>query len=162
MSFSKSDGTSSITGDFSKINKLVENLDAKMFVDIGILGENNVTEEGGITLAGIAAVHEFGSTEQSIPARSWLRMPLETGSADIEKTVAPTIPGSLATGDIEGIFKTIGVACEARIQEGFESGGFGEWQPLKDATIKRKGSAAILIDTGAMRQAVTSKVGSLK
>ncbi len=160
FTFKKENGT--VKGDFSKLNKLVEGLSKKTYVDVGILGESNETKDEEITLAGIMAVHEFGSTKRSIPARSWLRMPLETGSEDIEKTVRPKVEKLLEEGDIEGVFNLLGVACEARIQKGFDTGGFGDWDPLQPETIRRKGSDAILIDTGAARQAVTSKVGGVK
>lgn len=165
MSFEIKNGDSIITGDFSKLEKLVENLGKKYYVDIGILGESNKTIEGGLTLAGIGAVHEFGTDRAGrgnktvIPQRSFIRMPLETGQDEIEAAVKPHLQKKIADGDIEGIFKLIGAAGEARIQEAFETGGFGTWDPNADITIERKGSDSPLIDTGALRQAITSKVG---
>lgn len=165
MSFKEKHGDSIIEGDFSQLEKLVENLGKNHYVDIGILGESNKTVEGGLTLAGIGAVHEFGTDRAGrgnktvIPERSFIRMPLETGQNEIEKAVEPKIKELLAKGDIKGIFKLIGIAGEARIQEAFESGGFGEWEPNADSTIKQKGSDSPLIDEGDLRQAITSKVG---
>lgn len=165
MSFKQKNGDSEVTGDFSRLEKLVENLGKKMFVDVGILGSTNKTVEGGATLALIMAVHEFGTDKAGrgnstvIPSRSWLVMPLETGQKEIEKALEPKIQSLIEKGDIEGIFKLLGLACEARIQEAFETGGFGNWPELAESTIQQKGSAAILIHTGAGRQAVTSKVG---
>lgn len=165
MSFSHKDGDNEVTGDFSRLEKLVENLGKDYYVDIGILGESGSTDQGGITLAGIGAVQEFGTDKAGrgnntkIPERSFLRMPLETGQREIEKALEPKIEKLLADGDIEGIFKLIGITGEARIQDAFESGGFGTWEALKESTIERKGSDAILIDTGALRQSITSKVG---
>lgn len=165
MSFSHKDGDNEVRGDFSRLEKLVENLGKDYYVDIGILGESGSTDQGGITLAGIGAVHEFGTDKAGrgnntkIPERSFLRMPLETGQKEIEKSLEPQIEKLLGEGDIEGIFKLIGIAGETRIQEAFESGGFGTWEALKESTIERKGSDAILIDTGALRQSITSKVG---
>jgi hypothetical protein len=180
---------SEVSGDFSKLEKLIENLGKKHFVDIGILGEGGKTEKGGITLAGIGAVQEFGTNKAgrgrktTISERSFIRTPLETGQEDIEKAVEPRLEKLLEDGDIEGIFKLIGIAGEARIQEAFETEGFGEWAPNSDITIhgsnypliqkgkqltqkqianefiKGKDSAVPLINTGALRQSITSKVG---
>jgi len=164
-SFSHKSGGGEVTGDFSKLEKLVENLGKKYYTDVGILGEGGYTEDGGITLAGIGAVHEFGTDKAGrnrntkIPERSFLRMPLETGQDSIEKEVAPKLQKLLESGDIKGIFELIGIAGEARVQEAFETGGFGLWEDIKDSTKKAKGSDAILIDIGALRQAVTSRVG---
>lgn len=165
MSFSHKKGNSEVTGDFSRLNKLVENLGKNYYVDIGILGSEGSTDQGGITLAGIGAVHEFGTDRAGrgnktvIPERSFIRMPLETGQKTIEKALEPKIEKLLEEGNIEGIFKLIGIAGEARIQEAFETGGFGKWQDLADSTKERKGSDAKLIDDGSLRQSISSKVG---
>ena len=163
--FTHKSGDSVVTGDFSRLEKLVENLGKKHFVDIGILGKAGYTERGGITLAGIGAVHEFGTDKAGrgrktvIPERSFIRMPLETGQEDIEKKIDTRFQELMENADIKGIFELIGIAGEARIQEAFETGGFGSWVDIKEATKKAKGSDAILIDQGPLRQGITSRVG---
>lgn len=187
--FSHKSGDSEVTGDFSRLEKLVKNLSKKHYVEIGILGEGGYTEEGGITLAGIGAVQEFGTDRAGrgkktvIPERSFIRMPLETGQEDIEKQIEPRTQELMENGDIKGIFELIGIAGAGRIEEAFATGGFGEWAPNSDITIhgsnypltqkgkkltqkqidkefiKGKGSDAPLIDTGGLRQAITYRVG---
>jgi len=165
MSFNIKNPGGEVTGDFSRLEKLVENLGKKYYVDVGILGENNETVEGNLTLAGIGAVHEFGTDKAGrgnktvIPERSFIRMPLETGQEEIEKAVSAKLETLLENGDIKGIFKLIGIGAEARIQEAFETRGFGKWAPNAESTVERKKSDSPLIDTGAMRQAITSRVG---
>ena len=167
MSFNIKNGDSVVSGDFSKLDKLIENLGKKYYVDIGIMGEKNKTLEGGLTVAGLGAVHEFGTDRAgrgnsvTIPERSFIRMPLETGQDDIEKTVKPKLKALMEKGDIKGIFKLIGIAGEKRIQEAFETGGFGEWDPNAESTIRQKGSSQPLIDIGAagLRGSISSKVG---
>lgn len=185
-------GNSEVSGDFSKLEKLVENLGKKFYAEIGILGAGGKTEEGGITLAGIGAVHEFGTDKAgrgrstTIPERSFIRMPLETGQDDIENKIEPRMQELIENGDIKGIFELIGIAGEARVKEAFETSGFGTWPPNSPITIhgsnwpliqagkeltqkqkdnefiKGKGSDQPLIDTGALRQAITSRVGGNK
>ena len=163
--FQHKSGDNVVTGDFSKLEKLIENLGKKFYTDIGILGAAGYTESGGITLAGIGAVHEFGTDKAGrnrdtvIPERSFIRMPLETGQDDIEKALKPRLQKLIEDGDIKGIFELIGIAGEARVQEAFETGGFGTWEDIKEATKKAKGSDAILIDIGVLRQGITSRVG---
>lgn len=167
MSFSHKTGDSEVSGDFSKLEKLVANLSKDYYVDIGILGDSNESVEGGITLAGIGAVHEFGTDKAGrgnntkIPERSFIRMPLETGQEEIEKSLEPRLEALLAAGDIEGIFKLIGIAGEARIGEAFASAGFGKWPALAESTVaqRKNGSSEPLLDTGALSQSITSKVG---
>lgn len=157
--FSHKNGSSEVYGDFSKLDKMVSALSKKYYVDVGILGETNQTEEGGITLAGIGAVHQFGSPSRGIPERDWLVGPLIDGQMQIEKALEPKIEALMAEGKIEEIFKLIGIAAEGQIKEAFETGGNGSWAALKPETIERKGSDTILVDQGDLRDAVTSKVG---
>jgi phage gpG-like protein len=154
-------GDSVVQGDFSRLDALVKGLSKSMYVDIGVLsGEGRASAgEGEITIAGIGAVHEFGSLNKNIPQRSFVAMPLQTKAQDIETAVGKKIESLISENNIEGIYELIGIYGEAVIQEAFETGGFGTWAELKESTIERKGSSAILIDTGRLRQAITSKVG---
>jgi hypothetical protein len=162
--FTHKSGDSQVTGDFSKLEKLIANLGKDYYTDIGILGAAG-SVEGGLTLAGVGAVHEFGTDKAGrnrdtvISERSFIRMPLETGQDDIEKAVAPRLQGLIEKGDIKGIFELIGIAGEARVLEAFETGGFGTWEDIKEATKKAKGSDAILVDDAVLKQGITSRVG---
>lgn len=102
------------------------------------------------------------TTEIVIPARSWLQKPFQR-SADFRKKVRKN--AKLAKEDIElakmfiaeygesGILKDLAYAVAQGalelIDEGFESSGFGEWQPNSPLTIREKGSAMPLIDKGS-------------
>lgn len=164
MTFFHKSGDNEVSGDFSKLEKLVENLGKKFFTDLGILGASGSTDKG-LTVAGLGAVHEFGTDKAGrnrdtvIPERSFIIMPLETGQEDIEKAIEPRLQQLLEDGNIKGIFELIGIAGEARIIEAFETGGFGTWEDIKEATKKAKGSDAILIDQGQLKQSITSRVG---
>lgn len=164
-SFHHKSGESEVKGDFSRLEKLVENLSKKYYVDIGVLGDGGYTEGGSITLAGIGAVHEFGTDKAGrtrdvvIPERSFIRMPLETGQEFIENQIDSKVQKLVEDGEIKKIFELIGIAGEARIQEAFETGGFGEWEELAESTKQKKGSDAILIDIGTLRQSITSRTG---
>ena len=159
MSFKVKHGDVTIEGDFSRLNKLVKNLGKNYYVDVGILGEDATTQEGGKTVAGIGAEHEFGvkSRKPPLPERSFIRMPIETGQKQIEKSVGRRYQKHIENGDIKAIYTDIGLACEARILEAFETGGFGKWKELSEYTIQQKQSDAILIDTGTMMKSITSK-----
>lgn len=168
MTFSHKSGGSEVTGDFSKLEKLVENLGKKFYTDIGILAlRSGGSTKGGITLAGIGVVHEFGTDKAGrnrktkIPERSFIRMPLETGQESIEKQIDPKMQELIEEGDIKRIFELIGIAGEARIQEAFETGGFGTWEDIKEETKEAKGSDAILIDIAVLRQGMASRVGGV-
>lgn len=160
MSFKQKIGESVIEGDFSQLEKLVKGLSKKFYVDIGILG--GATYEGGTTIAGIGAVHELGSEKRNIKARSFIKMPLIEKEKQITQDVEKHLPEKLGNGDIKGIFKILGLSGENAIQEAFETGGFGTWPDIEQATKDRKDSDSILIDQAELRKAVTSKVGSVE
>ena len=160
MSFQVRSGDVEVSGDFSQLEKLVENLGKNYSVDVGIVGAATQTAEGGQTIAAIGAKHEFGMPEAvpPLPQRSFIVMPIATGQSKIESAVGKRYQEHIEKGEIKAIFTDIGIACEARIQEAFATGGFGTWRPLSPVTIEKKGSDAILIDTGALRQSIASKV----
>lgn len=164
MSFKTASGKNIVTGDFSKLENMLSKLSKKIYVDVGILG-SEVNPETGITIAGIGAVHEFGTDKAgrgkstTIPERSFLRMPIETKSDDIEAFASKGLDKNLADGNIRRIFEQVGKGAEAVIQDAFETGGFGTWPELAQSTIDAKGSSGILIDTGLLRKSITSKVG---
>lgn len=155
-------GDSYIESDFSALDKMLGELGRSHFVDVGILGENgSKTDAGGATLAMIGAVHEFGPLKDPSRKRSFILMPLQTHQDQIQRDVEPRFAKHIGEGDVHGIFVDIGIAAEGQIQDAFDTGGFGTWKPLEQSTIDAKGSDAILIDTGALRRAVSSKAGTV-
>lgn len=148
-----------IETDFSGLEKLLKQLKTNFFVDIGILGEKGGNREDGITVAGIGAVHEFGSLDGKIPKRSFIAMPLNAKKSYIEEKAKKSFDRNFGSANVQQIFTDIGIAGESAIQEAFETGGFGSWKPLSPMTIDAKGSDSILIDIGELRKAQTSKVG---
>lgn len=146
--------------DFSKLVKLQKALSSDLEVKVGILTGQN-SRDDAVTNADVGATHEFGSFTKNIPARSWLRMPIQEKSQQIQKVVlkrASRIKEDLLNGSSIEIYEAIGMAAEAAIQDGFESHGFGKWKPNAPATVKAKGSESPLIDTSQLRGAVLSKV----
>lgn len=109
--------------------------------------------------------------EITIPARSWLQMPLER-SQDLrakikEKTdltkqdrelLELTIQEYGEGGLLKDLAFAVGESALEQIQEAFKTEGFGEWAENRPATIKAKGSSSPLIDTGRLRKAITYKV----
>ena len=57
-----------------------------------------------------------------------------------------------------GALELLGAYALDSIHLAFETGGFGLWQKLKRATIRRKKSSAILIDTAQLRQSITAEI----
>lgn len=151
-----------INFDLSGLDKLRKQLGENMIAKVGYLGSGKGQEQHAGTQAtntDIALVHEFGSATNNIPPRSTLRMPIEHKKEEIVTFLqSDKIKKLIEAGEITKVYQLLGVFGEKIVQEAFESGGFGMWPPLKEATIKAKGGDAILIDTGQLRRAVSSEV----
>lgn len=95
----------------------------------------------------------------NLPERSFLRMPLMTKlpEAILSQGKAAWRKAIVEKGVVFAL-KNLGVIAEGIVQDAFATGGFGIWPKLKPYTIRKKGSAAILIDKAELRQSITSRV----
>lgn len=137
------------------IKTIREAANAKVLV--GVPASKNAPREGGINMAGLAAVHEFGAPSKGIPDRSFLRSAIIEGQDQISDLVAQGVKSYLNQGkQVDLIFyDRIGLFASNLVKDKIAKGPF---KPLKDATVKRKGSSKPLIDTGALRQSITWEV----
>lgn len=130
-----------------------------MHAEVGLFADNagRVAEENRIAHnPSLGYVHEFKQVKGGV--RSWLRMPLFTKLGPV---IASKGAGWFKTLHKQGAKRTLGLlgaVGEDVIQEGFATGGWGQWSALSRETIRRKGSSAILIETTQMRKAVASRV----
>lgn len=170
-----------VKSDFKDLDRFVLGLNSGGIVKVGIMGEKTTRRQAGKTNAEIGATHEFGSFEKNIPARSWLRMPIMHKQKYIVEDAGKVAHALLAKGNMKQLLAIIGHACENAISAAFDTGGFGYWAPNAYSTILRKlgskyknmtrrknmavaamegasGINSILIDTGQLRRAVSSKV----
>lgn len=135
---------------------------------VGILGSHaaRTDPDSGLNNAELGVIQMFGSITNNIPPRDFLLMPIKQNSQEITRAMAtPSARAAFERKDYKRLFQLLGAKAEEIVQLAFESGGFGKWPPLKPATIARKGSSAILIDTGQLRRAISSDVekkGSIK
>lgn len=151
-------------------------------VRVGVLGDkntrNNMTTSGGKSLnarsgkdakinfkkvnfssnAAIGAIHEFGGAK--MPQRSFLRVPIsENLGKRMESSGAfdkDTLTNVIKEGSVIPWLKKIAVIAEAIVSDAFATGGFGKW-PAWSAGYKNEGNR-LLVDTGQLRDAVTSEV----
>lgn len=111
-----------------------------------------------------------------IPARSFLRMPLI--SKEGKKVLTQAVKEQLSDDNdlnkyigehdkkfLTDIANIVGLTALQRVQEAFETGGFGKWQAVTPFSIKnRKGDAGNqpLDDTGDLRNSITYEVKERK
>lgn len=104
----------------------------------------------------IAMVHEFGSPSKGIPERSFLRSTVLEQADKYAKIIAETIPQAINGGMSEhDAYSRLGTVAMNDVKMKIAS---GEFAPLSQKTIDRKGSSKPLIDTGALRQSITFEV----
>lgn len=122
---------------------------------VGVLGSKNARRDGN-TNAAIGYKHEFGI---DVPRRSWLREPI---TANLEKYLEEagafdedTMKMVLKTGSLKFFITKIGIVAERIVADGFETGGFGKWQP---SNMRFKKNHQTLVETQQLRNAVTSEV----
>ena len=118
-------------------------------VDVGIVDRPDI--------AVYAMVHEYGSSDGSTPARRWLTSSIEKNSGAVNSAIASATAAvldgrlrSAEAADMAG--KDIADIVRAHVN----GGSFPP--PLNPATVKRKGFSKQIVDTGAMRDAITSRV----
>ena len=188
---------------------LMEDLDQKYSIKVGIIGENATTQHSGtgLTNAQLGAIHEFGATINVtekmraylhyhklhlrketntivIPTRSFLRMPLLSGEF---KSYLMQKIGLYDAKDFKGnnqearemnldqailkmqkepkimekIANWVAMAALTRVQDAFNTGGFGNWAGISDYTkSNRRGGASNppLDNTGELRDSISVEV----
>ena len=141
------------------LERIRKNLEqTKLVAKLGIFGDKNKRDDETVqTNADIGAFLEFGT--KKMPRRSFLLDPLTIKGKELTKKVGQIIDRYIdEENGIETILELVGIYGESIVQEAFETGGFGAWQPIKEATANRKGSSQILIDSSQLRRSVISKV----
>lgn len=153
-------------GNQTRINFSLDKFDGfttemKAFVTrVGILGGKAARKDDSpMNNAEIGVIHEFGSINANIPARSFLRMPIEEKRRELMKAFGTaTARAALENGQYKKLFQLLGIKGEEIVHQAFASAGFGHWPDIKQATKDAKGSSAILIDTAQLERAITSDV----
>lgn len=111
----------------------------------------------------IGLAMEFGEPRNIFrgrtPPRSFLRFPLQVHLRDKISYIGRSVwRAILLKKGLRLALQELGWRAENVVQEGFATEGWGKWAPLHRRTIARKGSTKILIDSGQLRQGITSKV----
>lgn len=122
---------------------------------------SGINYEDGTSVAYVAAIQEFGAPAVNIPARPFIqptvREKKDTWVKILEKQIPKVALGKMSAFDALDL---VGITAAADIQTKISS---IYSPPNSPATIKAKGSAKPLIDTGLMLASVqngVSKVGS--
>lgn len=145
--------------DWSKFRELRSRLEGMAGKEV-VVGVTRASagrhQTGEINNAELAAVHEFGTKDGTIPERSFIRSSMQDNSqnyvgmhaGNLRKVVRGEMP-------FERSLDLLGVKAASDVQQQIRR---GEFEELKQTTIDRKGSSSPLIDTGNLRQSITHEV----
>lgn len=153
---------------FAMTSKLMKDIDMTVFDNLKrrLVSEGKVVNVGipegpketdGTPVAMIAAVHEYGSPAQGIPERPFLRVAIQKNRNKYIRlnriNLVKMMRGQL---QMQQALEQLGEMAKGDVVTEIRN---GEFAPLKDATIKRKGSKQPLIDTGQMVQSMQWELG---
>lgn len=151
-----------IRADLSGLESLLKDIGGAYYARVGILGSDAGEihdTDSGLTNSEVGLINEFGSETRGIPARSFLRMPLETQQDTLIQTLdTGAVKDAIEQGDTKQVYKILGFAAEQIVKDAFNTGGFGNWKGNADSTIARKGEDRPLIETGTLQRSITSDV----
>lgn len=127
----------------------------KAKIEVGIPAETDAAHAGGTMNSELLYLHCNGSPANNIPPRNVLKAGLgEDGAQKEMKKLIRSGMLKAVLGNVEGAraqYEKAGMAGAAAVQA-----QFGKIPPPNaPATVARKGSSATLIDTGALRDAIT-------
>lgn len=173
-----------MSGEFRATAKIVKDLDNKKFLElrrrvnlngrvvrVGIptnkvyrekdekTGKWKRAKKGAkrVMLWIIGLTHEFGAPDKGIPARPWLRPGIRSGTPDYvrlnRRNLLAIVRGTMTQ---DTALKQLGAMATGKVQTFLRNSA--NFKPLKEATIKAKGSDKPLIDTGQLMQSVTFEV----
>lgn len=144
---------------------------SKAFVKIGVLSSAQHDSKSKLSIAGLAAVHEFGSMTRNIPSRSFFRKTLAHKKEEFIFSIAnkgQQILTYILNGKLDTtVLGKVGAMWVKFIQNCFDSRGFGEWAALKNPSSKRRGTVLKgrknrapfpLMDTKVLYRAITFMV----
>jgi hypothetical protein len=135
----------------AQLEKLARRVRKKAVLEVGYPA--GARYPNGTSLAMVAAVQDFGAPSRGIPPRPFFRNAVKAGEEHWGSDLGKMLK---ATGyDAEVALGQLGEQIKGEIQQSIIDTNS---PPLKPATIKRKGSAKPLVDTGFMLRNVQSTV----
>lgn len=131
----------------------------RAYVKVGVLEKDNVsrgTDE--MTLVEIATVHEFGSSDGRIPARSFIRGTFLIRRVNALATFQTKLCKAIVMDGLDPYkaLEMLGAWGVAEVKNTFTEIDIPP--PLADSTIMRKGSSKPLIDSGLLKNSISSEV----
>lgn len=140
-----------------RFQKRLKSLAKGVTVTVGVQGkEAEQSYDDGTPVVVVAAVHEFGREDGSIPQRSYLRSTFDANRKKYERMI-PSKARMVIKGGPTGkqVMFEIGETLREDVVKAIKA---GIPPPLAPATIARKGSTLPLVDWGILMAAISTVV----
>lgn len=105
--------------------------------------------------AALLALHEHGSPLRGLPARPLLEPALEEARGELSVAMGESLKAALDGGAPRAALDAVGEAALGALLSYFDR---APWPPNSPATVRRKGSSQTLVETGALRAALSREV----
>jgi hypothetical protein len=137
-----------------KLEKRLRKMQKSPHVAVGILQDEPVDDD--FTMVDLATVHEFGSKDRGIPARSFFRSTLDLKRSEYVKLIAK-LQDAYVVGKLT-MKQALTQLGEVVVGDMKETIVRGIAPPLSKETIKRKKSPKPLIHNGHLKGSITHQV----
>ena len=172
--------------DTTKLDQIEKELGKNFVAQIGILGVKAggrllikkeavggksgnrkvpvVQKDSDLSNADLGLIHEKGSPARGIPRRSFLEVPLTTKMPGMMAKVGQLILKGLEASNIAIAYEKLAAIGEIVVHQAFPTSGYGTWPSLKKGSTeiggygRAGGAPSHLIDTGQLRQSISSRV----
>lgn len=114
---------------------------------------NKTAKKENVKVVQVGAWHEYGT--RKTPKRSFLREPFLEKEKEIGSFINKQFKKIYDGQSVDKGLELIGAYCTNISKASFRNNGYGQWKPLKQSTIKAKGSSKPLIETGTLRNSIT-------
>lgn len=149
---------------WKKIAAELQKAAKKPYVKVGFIGDSGGAEhkDSVLTVAGVAAIHEYGAPERNIPERSFIRGTIEAHSSEVQGFIDHQNKSVLLQKiDVKEALGRLGLFITALIKNRIVKEHVPP--PLKESTIKAKTRAGKtgevpLVDTAQMLNSIRHQV----
>lgn len=138
----------------TSLERLMKSLAGPSYVRVGL--PDTPHWQADLTIAQLGMIHEFGAPSVNIPERPFLYPAIREGANEIQRlsgSLLKQVQNESITKEVA--LEKLGLKGVGLVQQYIRHGDF---EPLKEATIRRKGSSKPLIDSGQMMQSVTYSI----
>lgn len=133
--------------------EIAESKEIAIGLPISGSGTKKIYKSGDVTVLDVGLSHEYGLGNN--PVRSFLRVPFEKNKEKIDKALnisfRKIFDGAASIKQME----ILGAYVTNFSKDAFRNKGYNTWPEITAQTAERKGSTAILTDTGTLKQSIT-------